>query len=238
MRSRALALILGVAVLSLSLPGEAQVQRRLNPMIALHEKGLPVFGITHPAIVPGRGRGGAAVVSEGAPAHPSLRPAAVVDRCRARDMAYALADFDYNSYSPANADTVPRLHGRDARGRRIDELARVHLEVPIVHTDPAAATARIVEQLNAGHAGDHDAGSRGRRRGAHRARRHALQVKGRHAARRGRRVGGGVLGMERTVSREGGAVAAQQERRAGAVGNCREQGRALPTCARSRRSRD
>ena len=26
-------------------------------------------------------------------------------------------------------------------------------KVPIIHTDPAAATARIVEQLNAGHAG-------------------------------------------------------------------------------------
>jgi 2-keto-3-deoxy-L-rhamnonate aldolase RhmA len=30
----------------------------MNPMIALHEKGLPVFGITHPQITAGRGGGG------------------------------------------------------------------------------------------------------------------------------------------------------------------------------------
>ena len=47
---------LGLSIL-FSITGTAQGPHRLNPMIALHEKGLPVFGITHPAIAPGRGRG-------------------------------------------------------------------------------------------------------------------------------------------------------------------------------------
>ena len=35
--------------------GVAQSPGRINPMIALHERGLPVFGVTHPPIVaPGR----------------------------------------------------------------------------------------------------------------------------------------------------------------------------------------
>ena len=55
MRSRSIALVLGLSVLAISPAGQARKGRRINPMIALHEKGLPVFGITHPAIVAGGG---------------------------------------------------------------------------------------------------------------------------------------------------------------------------------------
>lgn len=49
----------GIVVVHLVLPAKATAQDRLNPIIALQEKGLPVFGISHPAIMRGRGgRGG------------------------------------------------------------------------------------------------------------------------------------------------------------------------------------
>lgn len=49
----------GIAIvqLGLSTVATAQAADRLNPVIALQEKGLPVFGISHPAIMRG-GRGG------------------------------------------------------------------------------------------------------------------------------------------------------------------------------------
>jgi 4-hydroxy-2-oxoheptanedioate aldolase len=136
----------------MSAAGQAQTQRRLNPMIALHEKHLPVFGITHPAIVAGgRGRGaGSGAAAEGTstpPAQPSLIEAA-------RDtVAYKYSDFDYNSYSTANADRfMGYMAAILAAGGSMSTHAFIS-KVPIVHTNPDAATARIVEQLNMGHAG-------------------------------------------------------------------------------------
>jgi 4-hydroxy-2-oxoheptanedioate aldolase len=48
-----------IALATLATPTltEAQARERLNPMIALHEQGLPVFGVTHPSINAARGRG-------------------------------------------------------------------------------------------------------------------------------------------------------------------------------------
>jgi hypothetical protein len=67
-------------------------------MIALHERGLPVFGVTHPTIVAGRG-------STSTPL-PSLVDAA-------RDtVAYKFSDFAYDNYSSATAD---RFRGYMAR---------------------------------------------------------------------------------------------------------------------------
>jgi 2-keto-3-deoxy-L-rhamnonate aldolase RhmA len=150
MRSRSLVLplALSVLVLSVAVP-EAQGQRRLNPMIALHEKGLPVFGVTHPAITAGggRGRGAAAETPATPPPMPSLTDAA-------RDtMAYRFSDFEYNSYSPANADRfMGYMAAMLAAGGSMSTHAYIS-KIPIVHTNPEAATARIAEQLNAGHAG-------------------------------------------------------------------------------------
>jgi 4-hydroxy-2-oxoheptanedioate aldolase len=143
------ALAVGLSLFALSTSGQAQNSRRLNPMIALHEKGLPVFGITHPAIVAGgRGRGAAA---EPAPATPPPLPS-LMDAAR-ETMAYPFADFDYNNYSPANADRfLGYMAAMLAAGGSMSSHAFIS-KVPILHTDPAAATARIVEQLNAGHAG-------------------------------------------------------------------------------------
>ena len=117
-----------------------QHRDRINPMIALHERGLPVFGITHPAIVAGgRGPGGAAP-NAAAPPLPSLSDAA-------RDtVAYHHSDFAYDNYSSANAERFRAyMEAMIAAGGS----ARTHAfisKVPIIHTDPTAATARIVER--------------------------------------------------------------------------------------------
>lgn len=141
MRSRSFALVLCLLVLALAVSGAAQGSKRLNPMIALHEKGLPVFGITHPAIAVG-GRAAPATATP-----PSLTEAA------RETMAYRFDDFAYNNYSAANAERfVGYMAAMLAAGGSVSSHAFIS-KIPIIHTDPAAATARIAEQLNAGHAG-------------------------------------------------------------------------------------
>ena len=146
---RLIALMLAFSGFALSSIGVAQVPERINPMIALHERGLPVFGVTHPPIVAGgRGPGGTAAASTPAPAPlPSLVEAA------RETMAYRFSDFAYDNYSSATAD---RFLGYMGAMLAAGGSARAHAfisKVPIIHTDPALATARIVEQLNAGHVG-------------------------------------------------------------------------------------
>jgi 4-hydroxy-2-oxoheptanedioate aldolase len=145
---RPIAVLLAFSLLAVPISGQGPADRRLNPMVALHEQGLPVFGITHPAIVSGgRGRGASPAETATPPAPPSLMAAA------RETMAYPFADFAYNNYSSANAERfLGYLAALLAHGGSVRTHAFIS-KVPIVHTDPAAATARIVEQLNAGHAG-------------------------------------------------------------------------------------
>lgn len=153
MRSRSIALILALSVVASS-SGQAQ-GRRLNPMIALHEQGLPVFGITHPAIVAGgRGRPAAPGSTTDAAAPPAPAPPlpSLVDAAR-ETVAYKFSDFEYDSYSSANAERfMGYMAAMLAAGGSMSSHPFIS-KIPIVHTDPAAASARIVEQLNAGHAG-------------------------------------------------------------------------------------
>jgi 2-keto-3-deoxy-L-rhamnonate aldolase RhmA len=153
MRSRSMTWGIILVVAATSITAVAQSPKRLNPMIALHEKRLPVFGITHPAIaVGGRGgRGGAAADSAAPPATPPAPPSLVA---AAREtMAYRYADFDYNSYSPANAERfMGYMAALIAAGGTMSSHAFIS-KVPILHGNAEAATARIIEQLNMGHAG-------------------------------------------------------------------------------------
>ncbi len=94
---------------------------RVNPMIALHEGRKLVLGLTHPAIVAPRQRGGPA----GQPAT-SVAPAALpalLDAAR-ETVAYRDSDFTYTNYSDDNAD---RFRGYmaallDEYGKEIDGL--------------------------------------------------------------------------------------------------------------------
>jgi 2-keto-3-deoxy-L-rhamnonate aldolase RhmA len=162
MRFRSLVVVALVVVALLGTIGFAQnsSKGRLNPMIALHEKNLPVFGITHPAISAGggRGQGRGQAPGQAAPATPPAAPAVtpvqpVLADVARETMAYKFSDFEYNSYSTATAD---RFLGYMAALIAAGGSMRTHAfisKAPIVHTNPEAATARIIEQLNAGHAG-------------------------------------------------------------------------------------
>jgi 2-keto-3-deoxy-L-rhamnonate aldolase RhmA len=149
MHIRFLVTLLALCGLGAASIGLAQRLERINPMIALHERGLPVFGVTHPAIVTaGRGRGSTAAANGTTPEPlPSL-----VDAAR-ETIAYRFSDFAYDNYSSANAD---RFLGYMGAMLAAGGSARTHAfisKVPIIHANPALATARIVEQLNAGHVG-------------------------------------------------------------------------------------
>ncbi len=148
MPMRSLVACLALSGFALSSIGLAQQPDRINPMIVLHERGLPVFGVTHPPIVAaGRGPAGAAANPATPAPLPSLTDAA-------RDtMAYRFSDFAYDNYSSASADRFLGYMGAMlAAGGSAREHAFIS-KVPIIHTDPALATTRIVEQLNAGHVG-------------------------------------------------------------------------------------
>jgi 2-keto-3-deoxy-L-rhamnonate aldolase RhmA len=138
-----------IAVATLAAPALGQVpsRERLNPMIALHEKGLPVLGVTHPSISPPRGGRGGSAADVPPPAAPAL-----VDVAR-ETLAYRLADFQYNSYSPASADRFKGyMEAIIAQGGTMRTHAFIS-KAPIVHGNVGPAQARIIEQLNAGHAG-------------------------------------------------------------------------------------
>lgn len=148
MRLRASLAVLALGAVAFASIGVAQSRDRINPMIALHERGLPVFGVTHPAIVAGRGPGGPNAAANGTPApQPSLPEAAK------ETLAYRFSDFVYDNYSSANAERFRAyMEAMIEAGGTVREHAFIS-KVPIIHTDPVAATARIAEQLNAGHVG-------------------------------------------------------------------------------------
>jgi 2-keto-3-deoxy-L-rhamnonate aldolase RhmA len=135
---------LGLLALVLCLcPASLASQDRINPMIALHERGLPVFGIAHVPFTAGRGGGanGAARVE------PDL---AAVAR---ETVAYRLGDYELNSWSPASAaryaDYMKAIIAAGGSARNHPFVAKI----PIYKDDPEGARQRIVEQLNAGQMG-------------------------------------------------------------------------------------
>ena len=143
----------------------AQTAERLNPIIAVQEKGQPIFGISHPAIVrraprpggmPGAQAGGAPGAM--AAATPTSAPAATAAAAAsmpeivlsdvARETAgYKRADFLFTS---ASSDTFLKyLDEMRAAGASV----RTHpfsSKVGIWHADSEAVKRAVVRQLNAG----------------------------------------------------------------------------------------
>jgi 2-keto-3-deoxy-L-rhamnonate aldolase RhmA len=129
---------------------KAQATDRMNPIIALQEKGLPVFGIAHPAIVArgaGRGRGGDPAAAPTPP--PAPPPPIVLSDVAKETVAYTRADYLFTS---GTSDTFLQY---------IDEIkkaggsVRTHpfaAKIGIWHANPTNVNAAIVRQLNAGHA--------------------------------------------------------------------------------------
>ena len=120
---------------------------RLNPIIALQEKGLPVFGIAHPAITAGRGGRGAAADPNAAPP-----PAIVLSDVAKETVDYKRADYLFTS-GPSET-SLPTFLQYLVELKKAGGSARTHpfaAKIGIWHSNPADVTARITRQLNAGH---------------------------------------------------------------------------------------
>jgi 2-keto-3-deoxy-L-rhamnonate aldolase RhmA len=136
-----------IALLVTAAPVAAQTSRngRINPLVALHEQGLPVFGVVHPAIEPPRARGG----TDGAPpAAPS-----VIDAAR-ETVAHRAGDYEYNAFGGGASGErfLGYVAALIAAGGSVHEHPFIS-KVPIFHEDRAGAVARTVQQLDAGHVG-------------------------------------------------------------------------------------
>jgi 2-keto-3-deoxy-L-rhamnonate aldolase RhmA len=144
MRLRCVVGLLAFSLTVTSAAAQTKSAPRLNPLVALHEQGLPVFGVVHPAIELGRGR----AAESPPPAMPSLADAA------RQTVAYQMGDYEYNAFG--GGASAERFLGYVAALIAAGGSVREHpfmSKIPILHEDPEAARARAVEQLDAGHAG-------------------------------------------------------------------------------------
>jgi 4-hydroxy-2-oxoheptanedioate aldolase len=141
-----LALAVGTATAA-----SAQTADRLNPIIAVQEKGQPIFGISHPAIVrraPRPGGPNAGGTPAAAPAAaPAPQPEIVLGDVAKETVGYKRADFLFTS---ASSDAFLRyLEEIRAAGGSV----RTHpfsSKIGIWHADSEAVKRAIVRQLNAG----------------------------------------------------------------------------------------
>ena len=132
--------------ITLCLPAAAQAQPtdRLNPVIALQEQGLPVFGISHPAIIrraPG-GRGGAPAATA------APLPAIALNEAASETVKYDRADFLFTS---GTSDTFMRYLEEITKAGGSMHTHPFTAKIGVFHEDPAKATDAIIRQLNAGH---------------------------------------------------------------------------------------
>lgn len=130
---------LGLATMACAGPTE-ETPDRLNQMIPLIEQGLPVLGVSHPPYAAFRRRG----QEEADVEQPDLAEVA------REVVAYQEGDYELNNYSPATAD---RYRGFMEAIVAAGGSARTHpfmAKIPIMHTDPATTTQRLIDQLNDG----------------------------------------------------------------------------------------
>ncbi len=144
MRSLTLAVTTGAVLLVAAPSGGAQQRERLNPMIALHESGSPVFGLYAPANRRGR-RGGAAT--------PQKTPAELASET----LGFTRSDFVFNGSMEGSVE-----RGLPAWTPYVEALveagASVRTHTLVVKTqkiadDPGAAARAIGRQLDTGVSG-------------------------------------------------------------------------------------
>lgn len=123
-------------------PVTAQKVDRMNPIIAAQEKRDPIFGIAHPPITVGRGRGGAA--DPAAPPPPPIDLAAAAKQT----VDYKRAHYLFTSgTSEAFLNYLEEI-------RRAGGSMRTHpftAKIGIWNRNPENVKAAIERQLNAGH---------------------------------------------------------------------------------------
>ena len=140
--------LLVVSGLTASTPIGAQTRDRLNPIIALQEKGLPIFGIAHPAIVPrGAGRGRGAAPDPAAPPAPAPPPIVLSDVAK-ETVGYTRADYLFTS---GTSDTFLRYIEEIKKAGGSMRTHPFSAKIGIWHSNPENVNAAIVRQLNAGH---------------------------------------------------------------------------------------
>jgi 2-keto-3-deoxy-L-rhamnonate aldolase RhmA len=157
---RSLALVTLVTC-SLATPSAASAQSkdRLNPIIALQEKGLPIFGISHPVIVRRAGRGGPPPGAPGAAgamppaAAPTAPPSAPLPEIVLSDVAketvgYTRADYLYTS---GTSETFLRYLEEITKAGGSMRTHPFSAKIGIWHRNPENVNAAIIRQLNAGH---------------------------------------------------------------------------------------
>lgn len=140
--------LLAVTALSASLPLGAQAVDRMNPIIALQEKGKPVFGIAHPAIVArGAGRGRGATADPAAPPPPPP-PAIVLGDVAKETVGYNRADYLFTS---GTSETFLRYIEEIKKAGGSMRTHPFAAKIGIWHRNPENVNNAIVRQLNAGH---------------------------------------------------------------------------------------
>lgn len=137
-----------LAALSVSASDAPQASGRLNPIIALQEKGLPIFGIAHPAIMPrGAGRGGGAAATPPATPPPPAPPIVLADVAK-ETVGYTRADYLFTSgASDTFLNYMKEITAAGGSARTHPFLAKIG----IWHASPENSNNAIVRQLNAGH---------------------------------------------------------------------------------------
>lgn len=126
----------------------AQSSGRLNPVIAAQEKGLPIFGIAHPQIVP-RGQGRGRVGDAAAPATPPPpAPPIVLADVAKETVAYTRADYLFTS---GTSDTFLRYIEEIKKAGGSVRTHPFSAKIGIWHANPTAVNEAIIRQLNAGH---------------------------------------------------------------------------------------
>ena len=162
---RSVVALSGLVVLTLGLPAAATAQSadRMNPVIALQEKGLPVFGIAHPAIMrrAGSGRGGsggapgaastAAAASAAAvstvPPTPPL-PDIVLSDVAKETVDYKRADF---LFTQGTSETFLKYMEAIKKAGGSMRTHPFSAKIGIWHANPTRSNDAIIRQLNAGH---------------------------------------------------------------------------------------
>lgn len=129
---------------------QAQSADRMNPIIAAQEKGLPVFGISHPMIVRRAGRGGP---PGAATAAPPAAPAAPLPEINLADAAketvgYRRADYLFTS---GTSETFLRYLDEIKKAGGSMRTHPFTAKIGIWHANPENVNAAIIRQLNAGH---------------------------------------------------------------------------------------
>ena len=154
---RRLPVVFVIAVTMSSAPGvlTAQASGRMNPIIALQEKGMPIFGISHPAILArpmgGRGRGGppGSAAVDAPPVAPVPPPAPIVLADAAKEtVGYTRADYLFTS---GTSETFLRYLEEITKAGGSMRTHPFSAKIGIWHANPTNSSNAIIRQLNAGH---------------------------------------------------------------------------------------